>query len=240
MFNNSNRNKSSFAYAGATNSDAVNQGLRSYMLKVYNYMFMGLAVSGSFALLVTNVPAVAQAAASLNIVLFLALLGMAFFVLPRMMTMSESGAKLAFFGYAFLLSFAISPLFLMYTGESIARTFFITASIFGGMSLYGYTTKKNLDSIGQFAMIGIIGVFFASLINMFIGSSAIHFITSAIAVVAIIALTAYDTQKIKNIYFQLGSNTQALNRAAMIGALNLYIDFVYMFIHLAQFLAERR
>ncbi len=214
-------------------------GLRQHMIKVFNYMTLGLGVSGAFAYLAVTVPAFAAFSYQLRWVWFAGILAMAFLVMPRMYSMSENGAKLSFFGYAAILSISIAPMFTMYTGESIARTFFITASVFASMSLYGYTTKKDLTSFGTFAMIGIWGVFFASLVNIFIGSSTIMFVTSAIAVVASIALTAYDVQKIKHVYYSVGGGENA-GRSAIIGALQLYFDFIYMFINLLQLMGDRK
>jgi FtsH-binding integral membrane protein len=228
--------KSTFG-TGAVEYD---EGLRSYMIKVYNNMMLGLGFSGLVSLAVMNIPAVAQIAFAGQWVWFIALIVMAFAVVPRMMSMSESGAKMAFYGYALILSLAISPLFFVYTAESVARVFFITAAMFGAMSLYGYTTKKDLTSLGTFAAMGIIGVFIAGLVNIFIGSEQIHFIASIVAVIAITALTAYDTQNIKQTYYSLRGNAEAVNKAVIFGAFRLYFDFVYMFIHLLQFFGERR
>ena len=235
MIDYTKRNKTAEA-----SSVSYDEGLRQHMLKVYNYMFLGLGLTGLISLASYNIPAIAVLAFEMRWVTMIGLIAMAFLVMPKMYTMSETGAKISFFGYAALLSFAISPFFQMYTGESIARTFFITSAIFGGMTLYGYTTKKDLTSIGTFAMIGIIGVFFAGLVNIFVQSAMIHFIASAVAVIAVIGLTAYDTQKIKQTYLQLSHNAEAASKAAIIGALQLYFDFVYMFIHLMQFFGERR
>jgi FtsH-binding integral membrane protein len=226
---------------GQTQTTAsVDQGLRTHMIKVYNYMASGLALSGLVSWLVMSNPQLASVVMSLNIIWFIATLVMAFAVMPRMMRMSEGGAKLSFYGYAVLLSLMVSPIFLAYTHESVARAFFVTAAVFLSMSLYGYTTKKDLTSFGTFAMIGIWGVFFASIINIFVGSSQVMFITSVVAVVASVALTAYDTQKIKQVYFMVGRDSAAASKAAIMGALQLYFDFVYMFINLLQIMGNRR
>lgn len=226
----------------ATGSEGVqyDEGLRNHMIKVYQYMAAGLGLSGVVAYLTVAVPAVAALAIQLKWVWFIGVIAMAFLVMPRMYNMSVGGALASFFGYATILSLAIAPIFLFYTQESIARTFFITASVFLGMSLYGYTTKKDLTSLGTFAIIGVWGVFFAALINIFLQSTMVHFIASGVAVIASIALTAYDTQKIKQVYLSLGRNTEMLKKAAIVGALQLYFDFVYMFIHLLQFVGDRR
>lgn len=216
------------------------EGLRQHMLKVFNYMALGLGVSGFFAYLAITVPAFAAFSYQLRWVWFAGMIAMAFLVMPKMYTMSESAAKATFFGYAAILSMAISPMFAIYTGESIARTFFVTAATFASLSIYGYTTKKDLTKIGTFAMIGVWGVFFAGLVNIFLGSPAIHFIASAVAVIASIGLTMYDVQKIKQTYYVAGGNSEVAGRSAIIGALQLYFDFVYMFIHLLQFMGNRR
>jgi uncharacterized protein len=230
---------------GSINLNAAasyDQGLRTHMIKVFNHMAVGLGISGAVAFAVLNVPAL-QALVfnkAAQIMLFVAMLGMVFFVMPKMYTMSESGAKTTFYAYAVILALAVSPIFMIYTAESVTRVFFITSAVFLSMSLFGYSTKKDLTSVGTFAMIGVWGVFIASLINIFIGSSTITFISSIVAVIASVGLTAYDTQKIKQVYYAMGRDQSALNKAAIIGALQLYFDFVYMFINLLQLLGNRR
>lgn len=219
---------------------AVDQGLRTHMIKVYNYMAAGLGVSGLTSWLIISNQQIVSAVVSLNILWVIATLLMAFLVVPRMMRMTENGARLSFFAYSVLLALMMSPMFLVYTQESIARAFFITAGVFLSMSLYGYTTKKDLTSLGTFAIIGVWGVFFASIINIFLGSSQLMFITSAAAVVVSVALAAYDTQKIKQIYFVIARDSASLSKAAIFGALQLYFDFVYMFINLLQLIGNRR
>ncbi len=227
-------------YTQTQAGSGVDAGLRAHMIKVYNHMAVGLGLSGLTSWVVLSNPQLTAIVTSLNMVWFIGTLLMAFLVMPRMMRMSEGGAKLSFYSYAVLLSLAISPIFLMYTQESIARTFFITAAVFLSMSLYGYTTKKDLTSLGTFAIIGVWGVFFASLINIFLKSSMLMFVCSAVAVVASVALTAYDTQKIKQLYFTIGRDATMLSKAAIMGALQLYFDFVYMFINLMQLFGNRR
>ncbi len=219
---------------------AIDQGLRTHMIKVYNHMAAGLGLSGLVSWFVLSSPQLTSVVMSLSIVWLIATLVMAFAVMPKMMRMSEANAKLSFYGYAVLLSLMVCPIFLQYTHESVARAFFVTAATFMSMSLYGYTTKKDLTSFGTFAMIGIWGVFLASIINIFIGSSQIMFISSIVAVVASVALTAYDTQKIKQVYFMVGGDAAARSKAAILGALQLYFDFVYMFINLLQLMGNRR
>lgn len=218
-------------------------GLRSHMINVYNKMTAGLAISGVVAYIVSNSPALASILMSqgLSIAFFLGLLGMAFFVMPKIYTMSVSAARLTFYGYALLLSLAISPAFLMYTQESIARVFFITSAIFLSMSLYGYTTKKDLTNIGSFAMIGLFGVIIASVVNIFLKSNGMSFIISIAVVIISIALTAWNTQNIKQTYYQVPSNDkESLEKAAIIGAAGLYADYVNLFINLLRLLGDRR
>ncbi|MDX1949980.1 MAG: Bax inhibitor-1/YccA family protein [Rickettsiales bacterium] len=227
-------------YASAQ-STTIDAGLRSHMIKVYNYMAAGLGVSGLVAYFAYTSPEFAALAFQLRWVCFFAILGMAFLVMPRMYSMSENGAKLTFFAYSAILSISIAPMFAIYTGESIARTFFITASVFGGLSLLGYTTKKDLTSWGTFGAIGVIGVFFAGLLNyFFFKSTGMQLVTNIVAIIAVIALTAYDTQKVKQAYYVSGGNPAIANKSAIIGALQLYFDFVYLFIHLMQILGNRR
>jgi uncharacterized protein len=229
-----------YTQVGSPAGAGIDQGLRNHMIKVYNHMAMGLGLSGLVSWFIMSNQQLASVVMSLNLVWFIATIVMAFTVMPRMMRMSEGGAKLSFYSYAVLLSLMISPIFLMYTHESVARTFFITAAVFLSMSLYGYTTKKDLTSLGSFAIIGVWGVFFASLVNIFLHSPMILFVSSIIAVVASIALTAYDTQKIKQIYLMVGRDSATLSKAAIMGALQLYFDFVYMFINLLQLMGNRR
>jgi FtsH-binding integral membrane protein len=226
--------------AGAQAETVYDQGLRSHMIRTYNYMLMGLGISGFVAVLATMFPAIAETAMKMNIVFFIGLLGFGFLVLPRMMTMSQQGAFFSFVAYSALLSLAISPIALIYTGESIARVFFITASVFGVMSIFGYTTKKDLTSLGTFASIGLIGVLIAIVVNIFLKSPMLYFIISIASVIASIALTAYDTQKIKEYYYVFGKDAAMLNKSSIIGALQLYGDFVMMFIHLLNLLGQRR
>ena len=215
-------------------------GLRNHMIKVYNHMAVGLGISGAISAVVMSSPEIAKMVMSLSIVWLIAMLGMVFLVLPKMMRMTETNAKLSFYAYAVVLGLAISPIFLQYTGESVARAFFLSAATFLSMSIYGYTTKKDLTKLGTFAIIGVWGVFFASIINIFLGSTPLMFISSIVAVVASIALTAYDTQKIKQVYYQVAGDAGMASKAAIIGALQLYFDFVYMFINLLQLLGNRR
>jgi FtsH-binding integral membrane protein len=227
-----------------TGSD-IDEGLRAYMLRVYNLMAMGLAITGvaawgTYTLAMSN-PAFANLiyASPLRWVLMLAPLALVFFLGFRIHTMSVSGAQTMFWAYAALLGASLSTIFLVFTGASIVQTFFITATAFGALSLYGYTTKRDLTAMGSFLIMGVVGILIASLVNIFLQSSALQFAISAIGVVAFAGLTAYDTQKIKEMYFE-GDDDVTGGRKAIMGALNLYLDFVNLFMFLLQFLGDRR
>jgi FtsH-binding integral membrane protein len=223
----------------------IDEGLRAYMLRVYNLMAMGLAITGvaawgTFQLAMSN-PAFANLiyASPFRWVLMLAPLALVFFLSFRIHTMSVSAAQTTFWAYAALLGASLSTIFIVFTGASIVQTFFITATAFGALSLYGYTTKRDLTAMGSFMIMGVVGILIASLVNIFLQSSALQFAISAIGVVAFAGLTAYDTQKIKEMYYE-GDDDVTGGRKAIMGALNLYMDFVNLFMFMLQFLGDRR
>ena len=222
----------------------IDEGLRSYMLRVYNYMTIGLGITGVVAYFtyVTAVssPAFAQAlyGSPLKWVVMLAPLGMVFFLSARISKMSVSGAQTAFWVFAALMGLSLSSIFMVYTGASITRVFFITAASFGALSLFGYTTKKDISGWGSFLFMGLIGIIIASIVNIFLGSSALHFAISVIGVLVFAGLTAYDTQQIKEMYFE-GDGEVAAGRKAIMGALRLYLDFINLFIMLLQLFGNR-
>lgn len=225
-------------YTGAVDT-AKNEGLRKYMLSVYNYMLVALCVTGAVSYLVLNVPALLQLAASSAIwVIFLAQLGIVFYMSSSIQRISFTTAQTLFWIYAGLNGFLIGLLLFVYTGESVARAFFIAASIFGALSLYGYTTKKSLDGMGTFLMVGLIGLIVAGIVNLFLQASALSFAISCIAVVIFTGLIAYDTQKIKQMYFERDAQEVA-SKKAIFGALSLYIDFIALFIHLLRLIGNR-
>jgi uncharacterized protein len=223
----------------------IDEGLRAYMLRVYNLMAVGLGITGvtaygTYAYALSN-PAFAQAiyGGPLRWVIMLAPLALVFFLSFRINSMSVSTAQTTFWGYAALLGVSLSSIFLVYTGQSITQTFFITATTFGAMSLYGYTTKKDISSWGSFLFMGLIGILIASVVNIFLGSSALSFAISIIGVLVFTGLTAYDTQKIKEGYYEADDSDTA-GRKAIIGALNLYLDFINLFIMLLRLFGDRR
>ena len=218
----------------------IDEGLRSYMLKVYNYMASALALTGVVAYGVANTPVVMNAifGTPLMWVVMLAPLGIVFFLSAKIRTMSAGAAQTTFWVFAVLMGMSLASIFVVYTGTSIARVFFITASVFGAMSLYGYTTKRDLSGWGSFLFMGLIGVIIASIVNWFLASSALEFAISVIGVLVFVGLTAYDTQRIKEMYAQSDSTAVMSNKAIM-GALRLYLDFINLFIMLLRLFGGR-
>jgi FtsH-binding integral membrane protein len=220
----------------------IDVGLRQYMLQVFNYMASGVALTGIVAYLVAATPAVTNALfgnAIMPWVVMLAPLAMVFFLSARMHTMSFTAAQACFWVFAGLMGLSLSTIFLAFTGESIARVFFITAGTFGAMSLYGYTTKRDLSRFGSFLLMGLIGIIIASLVNLFLQSSALQFAVSVIGVVVFVGLTAYDTQQIKEMYWE-ADDREVHGKKAILGALRLYLDFINLFVLLMQLLGARR
>jgi FtsH-binding integral membrane protein len=222
-------------------------GLRSYMLSVYNYMASGVLLTGIVAMLFANSslirlivnPATGQATPLFWIALFapLAIVFMLSFGINRI---SAGAAQALFWAYAALVGVQFSSLFLVYTGASVAQAFFATAAAFLGLSLYGYTTKRDLSGFGTFLIMGVVGILVAMVLNIFLKSPGLNLAISAIGVLIFAGLTAYDTQKIKSIYFAVAGNGEAIAKTAVIGALNLYLDFINMFLFLLRFMGDRR
>ena len=225
---------------GAETREVFDAGLRAHMLRVYNYMASGLALTGIVAYGAAYSGLYAQIAATPLIwVVMLAPLGFIFFLSFKIQTMRASTAQTLFWAFAGLMGLSMASIFLMFTGASIARVFFITAGTFAAMSLWGYTTKRDLSGMGSFLFMGLIGIILASIVNMFIGSSALQFAVSVIGVIIFVGLTAYDTQKIKNEYAEWhDSETSA--KLAIMGALRLYLDFINLFMLLLHFFGDRR
>ena len=238
---------------------AVDLGLRDYMLSVYNYMALGLAITGlaaigTFMAAVTGDPTGAAAqvregvyltsfgyalfASPLKWLVILAPLGLVFFLSARISSMSVSGAQIAFWVFAGLMGLSLSSIFLVYTGGSIARVFFITAASFGALSLYGYTTKRDLSGMGSFLIMGLFGIIIASVVNIFLGSTMLQFVVSVVGVLVFAGLTAYDTQRIKEMYDVNDDGTLA-GRKAIMGALSLYLNFINMFTMLLSLFGNR-
>ena len=210
---------------------AYSEGLRAYMLSVYNYMALGLGLTGGVALLVVSSPALLEAIKPMMLLFILAPVALVFFLSFKINTMKFTTAQTVFWFYAALNGVAFSVLGEVFTEESIARVFFITAGMFAAMSLYGYTTRKDLTAMGGFLFMGLIGIIIASVVNMFLASSGLQFLISVIGVLVFTGLTAYDTQSIKESY-TAGSSAEVAGKRAIFGALRLYLDFINLFLML--------
>jgi len=230
-----------FMTAAQTEAAQIDVGLRQYMMRVYDYMAGGLVLTGLIAFAVAQSPALIHAlyGTPLAIVLWLGSIGMVFYFSARVHTMAVSTAQLFFWAYAALIGVLLSSVFVAYTGTSIARTFFITAGTFAGMSLYGYTTKRDLSAFGSFLVMGVWGLVLAILVNMFLQSAALQFAISIIGVLIFTGLTAFDTQKIKSWYAE-ADGADVLAKKAIYGALNLYLDFINLFLFLLRFMGVSR
>jgi FtsH-binding integral membrane protein len=216
--------------------ERVDEGLRSYMLSVYNYMGLALVLSGVVAYIVGNTPALYEPIMTtpLRWVVMLAPLGFVFFLSAKVQSMSLSAAQMTFWAFAALMGLSSSYIFQYFADASIARVFFITAGTFGAMSFYGYTTKRDLSGMGSFLFMGLIGVIIAMVVNLFLQSSALHFAVSVIGLLVFVGLTAYDTQRIKEMYHEL-DNSDVMGKKALMGALSLYLDFINMFMFMLHF-----
>jgi hypothetical protein len=235
-----------------TDQVTIDAGLRAYMIRVYNYMAAGVALTGvvawlTFSAAVTDVGGALQLTqfghlifqSPLMWVLVLAPLGMVFFMSYRINRLSVSAALTMFFVYAGLLGLSLASIFLVYTGASITRVFFISAATFGAMSLYGYTTQRDLTGVGSFMFMGLIGIVIAMLVNVFLHSSGLDWAISVLGVLIFVGLTAYDTQRIKEMYSPMDDGTVA-GRKAVMGALSLYLDFINLFLMLLRLFGDRR
>jgi uncharacterized protein len=251
---------------GARTDVAVDEGLRAYMLRVYNYMAGGVFLTGLVAYViftysVTSDPALAAStggkimalhrgmyltafgqaifASPLMWVLMFAPLGFVFFLSWRIYKMSVGAAQLAFWLFAAVMGASLSSIFLRYTATSITQVFFVTAAAFGALSIYGYTTQRDLSGWGSFLIMGVIGILVAGLLNIWLQSGALQFAISVIGVLVFAGLTAYDTQQIKDNYYAVMGDATATAKASIMGALNLYLDFINMFIMLLQLFGNR-
>jgi hypothetical protein len=246
------RNYAAARGAGLGGAVAVDAGLRAYMLRVYNYMAIGVALTGVAAWIVFQM-VVTQVGGQLAYtplgqtlfqsgfywVLALVPLGLVFFLSFRIQSMAPATAQALFFFYAALLGVSLTPIFLVYTHASIARVFFISAASFGALSLYGYTTQRDLSPFRSFLIMGLFGIILASLVNIFLASSALNFVISVVGVLVFAGLTAWDTQQIKEMYDVHDDGTVA-GRKAIMGALRLYLDFVNLFLMLLRLFGDRR
>jgi FtsH-binding integral membrane protein len=228
--------------------EGIDEGLRSFMLGIYNNMALGLAFTG-LAALMTNYAAVGPTGLTplgeaiytspLRWVIMFAPLAFVFGFSAGINRMSPATARMVFFAFAAVMGISMSWIFLVFTGSSIVQTFFVTAAAFGSLSLWGYTTKRDISGWGSFLFMGLIGLILASVVNIFMASSALHFAISVIGVLVFAGLTAYDTQKLKNTYDYVAHDATLAGRASINGALMLYLDFINLFMFLLQFLGNR-
>ena len=230
---------------------SFDEGLRNYMLKIYNFMAIGLLVTGVFAFSTLNFPPLASlmfnigpngefmGTSGLGMLISFAPLGIAIYFFMGLGRMSVNTAQTLFWVYAAVMGMSLSYLGLVYTGQSLARTFFICASVFGAMSLYGYSTKSDLTSMGSFLIMGLIGLIVVSLVNIFLRSPAIDFATSFIGIAIFMGLTAWDTQKLKTIYYSSGGGETG-QKMAVLGAFTLYLDFINLFLYMLRFFGDRK
>ncbi|GIL01495.1 MAG: membrane protein [Alphaproteobacteria bacterium] len=243
--------RTNMARAGMTATGVraeYDEGLRAYLLKVYNYMAIALALTGVAAFATFNMAVsggqltpfgTAIYTSALKWVVMFAPLVLVFFLAFRINSMSVGAAQATFWVYSILVGVSLSTVFLVFTATSITQTFFITAAAFGALSLYGYTTKRDLSAMGSFMVMGLFGLIIAMLVNLFLQSSAMQWAISVIGVMVFAGLTAWDTQKIKNMYDVVAHDETMMGRSAIMGALTLYLDFINMFMFLLQFLGNR-
>lgn len=238
------------SYSVRDAASSYDMGLRAYMLSVYNYMASALALTGITAYLAANYAPLTNALyffqgnhVGLTGFGWLVTFAPLIFVLVMsfgLASMSLVALQSIFWVYAGVMGLSLSSLFFIYTGASIVRVFFITAIVFGSMSMWGYASKRDLTGMGHFMMMGLWGIILASLVNMFMNSSGLQFLISIVGVVVFTGLTAFDTQKIKAFYYQTAGNAAAAGKLAIMGALTLYLDFINLFIMLLRFFGDRR
>ena len=232
----------------------IDEGLRAHMLKVYNYMATGILLTGIIALLTFKMSVVTNDSGAivgltqigntlynsgLKWVVMLAPLGVVIYMSFGIKKMSASKAQTTFWVFASLMGLSLSSILLIYTGLSVTRVFFICSATFGAMSIYGYTTKRDLTKLGSFLMMGLIGIIIASVVNIFLKSSMMYFVISILGVLIFVGLTAYDTQKIKNMYSSSDTG-ELMGKKAVMGALTLYLDFINLFLMLLRLFGQRR
>ena len=225
---------------GAASQAEIDQGLRKHMLGIYNYMTSGVLLTGIIAMLVAGSPAMLNAIFSgpqAYVVMFSP------FIMVLVMNfginkLSTTALQACYWVFAGLMGLSLSTIFLAYTGASIAKVFFITAAAFASLSLYGYTTKKSLSGWGSFLFMGLVGIIIASIVNIFLQSSAMEFVISVLGVLIFAGLTAYDTQRLKEMYF-VGYDSTSLAKLSLMGALSLYLNFINMFLFLLQLFGNR-
>lgn len=234
------RRQAGWVRSDATNRATFNAALRQHMLRVYNFMATGLLVTGVVAIFVSGIPIVASIVfdTPLKWLAMLAPLAFIFILSWRFDRLSLTGLQLLFWAFCCAMGLSVASIFLVFTGVSIARVFFIAAAMFAAVSLYGYTTKTDLSKMGSFLSMGLVGIILAALVNVFLVSSAVHFAISVIGVLVFTGLTAYDTQRIKEMYVEhYGDETNA--KLALMGALSLYLNIINLIQMLMHFMGDR-
>lgn len=226
---------------GAALGADIDVGLRAHMQKVFGLMGMGTAITGLVAFFTAQSPAMLEAIFNtpLRWVIFFAPLGFVLALSFGIRRMSASTAQLVFWLFAGVMGLSLSSIFLVYTHQSIVSTFFVSSATFFAMALYGYTTKRDLTAWGSFLFMGLIGLIIASVVGIFVQSTALQFAISAVGVLVFTGLTAYDTQKIKEMYWS-GDDSETGGKKAIMGALSLYLDFINLFLYLLRFIGDRR
>jgi uncharacterized protein len=230
-----------FGATAATRAAEFDAGLRSYMLSVYNYMASGVLLTGIVAMLFAQSGMAAQILGGPGLMKYVIMFAPLAFVMVLSFginRLSTGTAQLLFWAFATVMGLSMASIFLVFTGTSIAQTFFATAAAFAGLSLFGYTTKKDLSGLGTFLIMGVVGLLVAMVINIFLQSTVMQLAISAIGVLIFAGLTAYDTQKIKSMYAYV-AGTDMMGKTVIMGALSLYLDFVNMFTFLLQFMGSR-
>ena len=241
-------NDNRFMSSSQAQASQIDLGLRSYMLGVYNHMTTALALTGLMAMALNFLSFSGGQLTTIGHIFYntpmkwvviLAPLGMVFYISARLNKISAGKARNLFYVYAGLMGLSLSSLLLIYTGASVARAFFVTAAAFAALSIYGYTTKKSLTGLGSFLIMGVFGLIIAQIVNIFLASSSLDFMITIIGVLIFAGLTAYDTQKIKNMYLASDSG-ELMGKKAVMGALTLYLDFINLFIMLLRLFGQRR
>lgn len=228
--------------AGGVDAGVTDAGLRSYMLSIYNYMASGVLVTGIVSYLFAQSGFAYQVLAGPGILKYVLMFAPLAFVMVLSFginRLSTATAQMLYWAYAVVMGLSMASIFLVYTNTSIAQTFFATAAAFAGLSLYGYTTKRDLSGFGTFLIMGVVGILVASLINLWLQSSALGLAVSILGVLIFAGLTAYDTQKLKDQYAYV-AGTDFMGKAVVLGALNLYLDFINMFMFLLRFMGSSR
>lgn len=238
-------NASAFQTAGTVGTDTYDAGLRSYMLSVYNYMLSGILLTGIVSLafswggLESPAARILMGGGPLAWVIMLAPLGFVFAMSFGQSRMSPATLQAMFWGFAVAMGLSLSSVFLRYTGESVAQAFFATSAAFGGLSLYGYTTKRDLSAFGTFLVMGLVGLIVASLLNLFFQSGVMTLVISIVGVLLFAGLTAYDTQRTKSLYAHV-AGTEDEHRTVIMSALTLYLDFINMFLFILRLFGGSR